>query len=89
MALTIGQLAKSTGIGARTMTVQEQQWEHPALLIDITQTMELKLKAITCHASLVNDVDAVFARLRRRFAALGTGTDYAYAEGFDHVVLPG
>jgi LmbE family N-acetylglucosaminyl deacetylase len=49
----------------------------------------LKLKAITCHASQVSDVNAAFARLRNRFAALGTGKGYAYAEGFDHVVLPG
>jgi hypothetical protein len=35
------------------------------------------------------DANAVFARLRHRFAALGTGTGYAHAEGFDHVVLPG
>jgi LmbE family N-acetylglucosaminyl deacetylase len=65
------------------------QWEHPELLIDITQTMALKLKAIISHASQVSDVNAVETRLRRRFAALGTGTGYAYAEGFDHVVLPG
>jgi len=28
-------------------------------------------------------------RRRQRFAALGTGKGHAYAEGFDHVVLPG
>jgi LmbE family N-acetylglucosaminyl deacetylase len=65
------------------------QWEHPGLLVDITQMMGLKLKAIMCHASQISDVNAIEARLRRRFAALGTGTGYAYAEGFDHVVLPG
>lgn len=65
------------------------QWEHPTLLVDLTETMELKLEAITCHASQVGDFKAVEARLRQRFAALGTGKGYAYAEGFDHVVLPG
>jgi LmbE family N-acetylglucosaminyl deacetylase len=64
------------------------QWEHPTLLVDITETMELKLETITCHASQVGDFKAVGARLRQRFAALGTGKGYAYAEGFDHVVLP-
>ena len=29
------------------------QWEQPALLVDITETMALKLEAITCHASQV------------------------------------
>jgi LmbE family N-acetylglucosaminyl deacetylase len=65
------------------------QWEQPALLVDITETMELKLEAITCHASQVGDFTAVEARLRQRFATLGTGKGHAYAEGFDHVVLPG
>jgi LmbE family N-acetylglucosaminyl deacetylase len=65
------------------------QWEQPTLLVDITETMELKFAAITCHASQVGDFKAVEARLRQRFATLGTGKGYAYAEGFDHVVLPG
>jgi LmbE family N-acetylglucosaminyl deacetylase len=65
------------------------QWEQPALLVDITETMELKLEAVTCHASQVGDFKAVEARLRQRFAALATGKGYAYAEGFDQVVLPG
>jgi len=65
------------------------QWEHPGLRVDITQTMELKLNAISCHASQLGDFKALEARLRQRFAALGTEKGYAYAEAFDHVVLPG
>ncbi len=65
------------------------QREQPALLVDITETMELKLEAIRYHASQVGDFKAVEARLRQRFAALGTEKGNAYAEGFDHVVLPG
>ena len=44
--------------------------------------------AITRHASQVGDFKEVEARLRRRFAALGSAKGYAYAEGFDHIVLP-
>jgi LmbE family N-acetylglucosaminyl deacetylase len=65
------------------------QWEQPQLLVDITGTMELKLEAITRHASQVGDFKALEARLRQRFAALGKGNGYAYAEGFDQIVLPG
>ena len=64
------------------------QWEQPQLLIDIAETMDLKLQAITRHASQVADFTAVEARLRQRFAALGKANGYAYAEGFDHIVLP-
>jgi len=35
----------------------------------------------------VGDFALVEARLRQRFAALGQPKGYAYAEGFDHVVL--
>jgi len=47
------------------------QWEQPRLVIDITDTMELKLEAIRCHASQVGDFKTVEARMRNRAAALG------------------
>jgi LmbE family N-acetylglucosaminyl deacetylase len=65
------------------------QWEQPNFVVDITETMELKLKAVTCHASQVGDLKAAEARVRGRSAALGKAKGYSYAEGFDHVVLPG
>ena len=65
------------------------QWEQPHLVVDITDTMDLKLKAVACHASQVGDVKAVEARVRQRAAALGKAQGYAYAEAFDRVVLPG
>ena len=65
------------------------QWEQPRLVIDITDTMDLKLEAIRCHVSQVNDVTAVEARMRARAAATGKEKGYSYAEGFDHIVVPG
>jgi len=65
------------------------QWEQPHLVVDITDTMDLKLKAVASHASQVGDVKAVEARVRQRAAALGKAQGYAYAEAFDRVVLPG
>jgi LmbE family N-acetylglucosaminyl deacetylase len=65
------------------------QWEQPRLLVDITETIQLKLKAIACHASQVGDLESVEARVRRRSAALGAAKGYSYAEGYDRVVLPG
>jgi LmbE family N-acetylglucosaminyl deacetylase len=65
------------------------QWEQPRLIIDISDTMELKLKAIGCHTSQIADVKALETRLRNRAATLGQEKGYAYAEGFDHIVVPG
>src|SRR5712691_13516817 len=65
------------------------QWEQPRLVLDITGTMDVKLKAISCHASQLGDFSVVEARMRARAAALGKAKGYPYAEGFDHVVLPG
>jgi LmbE family N-acetylglucosaminyl deacetylase len=65
------------------------QWEQPPLVIDITATMDLKLEAIRCHASQVGDFNAVEARMRNRAATLGKGEGYSYAEGFEHIVVPG
>lgn len=65
------------------------QWEQPRLVVDIAETLDLKLKAVACHASQIADLETVEARVRRRAAALGTANDYAYAEGFDHIVVGG
>lgn len=68
--------------------VYVMQWDHPQLVIDITETMDLKLKALACHQSQVPEFPAVEARLRERAATLGKPHGYAYAEAFDRFVLP-
>jgi LmbE family N-acetylglucosaminyl deacetylase len=65
------------------------QWEQPRLVIDVTATMDLKLQAIRCHASQIGDVADFERRMRTRAASLGQERGYAYAEGFDHIVVPG
>jgi LmbE family N-acetylglucosaminyl deacetylase len=65
------------------------QWEQPRLVIDISETMELKLEAIRCHASQIGDFKDFEARMRNRAAILGKEKGYAYAEGFDQIVVPG
>ena len=65
------------------------QWEQPSLAVDITDTMEVKLKAIACHASQLGEFSVVETRMRARAAALGEVKGLTYAEGFDHVVVPG
>jgi LmbE family N-acetylglucosaminyl deacetylase len=65
------------------------QWEQPRLVIDITDTMELKLEAIRCHASQIGDFKDFEARMRNRAAILGKEKGYSYAEGFDHIIVPG
>lgn len=65
------------------------QWEQPGLVVDITDTMELKLEAGRCHVSQVGDLKAFEDRIRRRAATLGKERGYAYAEAFDHIVVPG
>jgi LmbE family N-acetylglucosaminyl deacetylase len=64
------------------------QWEQPPLVIDITDTMHLKLEAIRCHASQVSDFKAFEERMRNRAAMIGKDSGYPYGEGFDHIVVP-
>jgi LmbE family N-acetylglucosaminyl deacetylase len=64
------------------------EWDHPQLVIDIADTMDLKLKALACHQSQVGDVASLDKRLRERAAELGKAKGYAYAESFDRIVLP-
>ncbi|HEY3064300.1 MAG TPA: PIG-L deacetylase family protein [Methylomirabilota bacterium] len=67
--------------------VYVMQWQRPRIVVDITATMDLKLKALACHASQFANFAAVEARVRERAALLGKGKGHAYAETFDRIVL--
>jgi LmbE family N-acetylglucosaminyl deacetylase len=62
-------------------------WENPELVVDISDTIDLKLKALACHASQFKDFGAVEARVRERSAHYGKLKGYAYAETFDVITL--
>jgi LmbE family N-acetylglucosaminyl deacetylase len=62
-------------------------WEDPALIVDISETMDLKLKALACHVSQIKDMAAVEKRVRERGAQLGQPRGYTYAETFDTIVM--
>ena len=64
------------------------QWENPHLVVDISDTIDLKLKALACHASQIGDFPSVEKRVRERSAELGRAKGYAYAEAFDRIVMP-
>ena len=62
-------------------------WENPELIVDISDTIDLKVKALSCHASQFKDFAAVEKRVRERSAQLGKPKGYAYAETFDSINL--
>jgi LmbE family N-acetylglucosaminyl deacetylase len=64
------------------------QWENPHLVVDITDVMDLKLKALACHVSQVGDFAGVETRVRERAGEVGRAKGYAYAESFDRIVMP-
>jgi LmbE family N-acetylglucosaminyl deacetylase len=62
-------------------------WENPELVVDISDTIDLKIKALACHASQFKDFAGVEKRVRDRGAELGKPRGYAYAETFDLIAL--
>ena len=66
--------------------VKWQEEDHQ-LVVDISETMDAKLRAIACHRSQFPDFPAMEARVRKRGAALGRPHGYAYAETFDKILL--
>jgi LmbE family N-acetylglucosaminyl deacetylase len=62
-------------------------WENPDLVVDISETIDLKIKALACHASQFKDFSAVEKRVRDRGAEIGKPKGYAYAETFDRIVI--
>ena len=68
--------------------VYVMQWNQPHLVNDITEVMDLKIKALACHASQFADFKAVEARVRQRSGEIGQAQGFTHAEGFDHILLP-
>jgi len=63
-------------------------WEDPDVVVDISDTIDLKLKALGCHASQMGDFSRVDALVRDRAAQLGKPKGYAYAEAFHRIAIP-
>ena len=61
---------------------------HPNLYVDISDFLDVKLKALACHASQIADFPGVEARVRERSAEIGAPKGYAYAEAFDRLLMP-
>ena len=68
--------------------VYVMQWQNPQLVVDISDVIDLKMRALACRASQFADFSRVEARVRERAAELGQARGFAYAEAFDHIVLP-
>ena len=71
----------------RVREVYVMQWQDPHIVIDISDVMDLKIKALACHASQFRDFAGVEKRVRDRGAELGKPHGYAYAEAFDRIVI--
>jgi LmbE family N-acetylglucosaminyl deacetylase len=67
--------------------VYVMQWNEPHIVNDISEVIDLKLKALACHASQFKDFAAVEARVRERNKELGAARGYGYAEMFDRIVI--
>jgi LmbE family N-acetylglucosaminyl deacetylase len=67
--------------------VHVMQWENPQLVVDIGDTIDLKIKALSCHASQFSDFAAVEKRVRERSTWLGSSKGLPFAEGFDRITM--
>ena len=67
--------------------VYVMQWQEPHIVSDISDVIDLKLKALACHASQFKDFAAVEQRVRQRSRELGAARGYAFAEAFDRIVM--
>ncbi|HET6381247.1 MAG TPA: PIG-L deacetylase family protein [candidate division Zixibacteria bacterium] len=62
--------------------------ERPNFWIDVTETMEIGLRALRCHASQVDDWAAVEERLLERTAEAGAQIGVERAQAFLSIVIP-
>ena len=57
-------------------------WENPELVVDISETIDLKIAALACHASQMPDRIALDKSVRERHGRFGQIQGYRYAEIF-------
>jgi LmbE family N-acetylglucosaminyl deacetylase len=62
-------------------------WDNPEVVVDTSDTIDLKIKALQCHVSQIKDMAAMEKRVRERGAQLGKPKGFAYAETFDRIVI--
>lgn len=58
----------------------------PNTWIDISDTIETKIKALQAHKSQVKEFEDLSAWVKERFGHLGKKKGYAYAEAFRHLI---
>ena len=64
-------------------------WQEDSdTVIDISDTLDLKLKALACHRSQFDDFARWEVRIRERSAELGKAKGYQYAETFRRIAIP-
>lgn len=69
--------------------IHVMQWENPRIVVDITDVMDLKLRALACHVSQFGkNFEGVEARVRERSGEIGHERGYTYAEAFDRIEMP-
>lgn len=71
----------------RVKEVHMMWWDNPELVVDISGTIDLKLKALACHVSQMHDMAAVERRVRERSAQIGKLKGYMYGESFEAIVI--
>ena len=71
----------------RVKEVHMMWWDDPEVVVDTTETIDLKIKALQCHVSQLPDLAAMEKRVRERGALLGKPKGYACAETFDRILI--
>lgn len=60
---------------------------EPNTIVDITETIDLKIKSLQAHASQTGDPEELDKRLRERAHKVAQGTSFMYGEQFRRVVM--
>jgi LmbE family N-acetylglucosaminyl deacetylase len=71
----------------RVKEVHTMWWDDPEVVVDISDTIDLKIKALQCHVSQLPDLPGMEKRVRERGVVLGKPKGYAYAETFDRILI--
>ncbi|MBI4058675.1 PIG-L family deacetylase [Candidatus Microgenomates bacterium] len=84
--LTFKELEKEALSPYKVSTLYLTNFDHPTEIIDISDTLELKLQALEAHTTQISK--QALERVKKWNRILGKKRGYKYAEGFVKLTLP-
>ncbi len=71
----------------KTKNILLVNFENQNFFVDISKTIDLKLKASACHKSQIKSIEQISEFIQNNAKAIGAKSGYQFAEGFIRITI--